>query len=30
MTDLKEIINYLNMKIDVTVNFIIIYQCEYI
>ena len=30
MTDLGEVANYLNMKIDVTADFITVYQCEYI
>ena len=30
MTDLRKVANYLDMKIDVTADFITVYQCEYI
>ena len=30
MTDLEEVVNYLNMKINITADFITVYQCEYI
>ena len=30
ITDLKEVANYLNMKIDITADFITVHQCEYI
>ena len=30
MTDLREVANYLGMKIDITTDFITVHQCEYI
>ena len=30
MTDLDEVMNYLNIKINVVVNRIIVHQCDYI